>query len=87
MSRIQTKPAVGKTFSRKPAHSLWMELLVYSVPSACSGTCYHPVVCVCECVFVGANTDCSLDYSDMEQCACAGSEITIAVSSDVRHGV
>lgn len=33
------------------------------------------------------NQDCSLDYSVVGQCACAGSVITVAVSSDVRLSV
>lgn len=75
--KFQTKPALGK-HSTESLHAVIRQLLVYIVPSTCSGSC----VCVRE----GANTDCSLDYSDMGQYACAGSQIIVAVSSDVRHG-
>lgn len=75
--KFQTKPALGK-HSTESLHAVIRQLLVFIVPSTCSGSC----VCVRE----GANADCSLDYSDMGQYACAGSEITVAVSSDVRHG-
>lgn len=79
MLRIQTKPAVGK-HSTESLRTVFGGSYLFTVCPLPPVALVIIQLCVCECV-------CSLDYSDIDQCACAGSEITIAVSSDVRHGV
>lgn len=86
MRRSQTKPAAGK-HSASSLHTVIRQNCLFTLRPLLAVTLVIIQLCEREYKYSLHNQECSLDYSDMGQCACAGSEITVSVSSVVRHGI